>query len=746
MKSNAFTDSNVIHTEQRRKHVFVISFHLLLLLVTCLLVFKSNRQLLLLGYDGAFYRTTIKLQHDWMSPAPHFGMNPLQGLGNISFGVNTYYSPGYVVSATLSHGVAHGAVIYTVVAFEAFLSLLILGWCLRMPLSIGLLSAWVFTLLSLPFLFPPWLYPISGLCPHFIEYSAAAAVAIGLFHRVGRHARRTSLMLALLTGLVLTWMVICSPINLLLCIPALGIYFGASILGSESGGERQAKLLTMAILLGVSLPTAIPYFLGNYLYSVPTFFSHELQNDRLQMIWTSVLFHGRQDGWFGPVLVMSGLLGAALTCFTARGSLRTVAVASLVFAALIFAVGLAVTCLAADYRGPSLLYVEFGLWPFYCLFFSVFILTPFAWVTDRLLPLLLVRLPFRTTLRLCFAACLPFSALGGVWLVNSLHSTEKSSYHPYPFPPSRSPVVRVLEKAIALHSGSDFRGIAATFTGFQGYASGASWSQLQSQDGSFNVLTGNDYRAMGLWYYDIPTLHEYSQLMSPAYYLMMSRLLARPQDSQLRTIMVLTHMNIDYLRSLGVRFVLTDFSVPNPHLRFATTLAVPQAKQTIYLYELSEPNLGSYSPTEIAVSSSARDTVELLQEASFDFRRQAIAARSLPANLVKASFARLTVEKDRWVMTASSTGTSVLLLPLQYSHCLGLRVCSSSSETPPTLERLNLMQAGLLFSGSIQVEISFGYGPLCHPYGRIQDYLDMRQMHLTDTERIPGGDEQALCP
>jgi hypothetical protein len=721
--------------EHRRKRFFVLAVHLVLLLITCLIVFKSNRQLLLVGYDGAFYRTTIKNQHEWMPAAPQFGMNPLQGLGNIAFGVNTHYSPGYAASASVGHGAVRRTTMYTVVAFEAFLGVFLLARCLGLSSSVGLFASWVLTLLSLPFLFPAWLYPISGLCPHFIEYSAATAAAIGLFHRVGKHPPWTSLVLALLTGLVLAWMIICSPLNLLLCLPALAWYLCVSILRPESRAECRAKLLTAAALLGIFVPTAIPYFLGNYLYSVPTFFAHELQNDRLQTLWTSVLFHGSENGWFGPILVIGGLLGALVTCFGARGSVRALAASTFVFTLLIIAAGLAATYLVADYRGPSLLYFESALWPFYSLFFSVLLLAAFGWLTDRLLPLLLVRLLLGTRLRCQFVACLPFAILPAICFVNSFHEKEKSSYFPYPFPPSRSAIVRSLEDAIALHPDSDFRGLAATFTGFQERNSGASWIHLQSHDGCFTVATGNDHRAMGLWYHGIPTLHEYSQLMSPTYYLMMSRLLARPQDLQVRTIMVLTRVNIDYLRSLGVRFIVTDFDMPNPFLRLVSTLAA--ANHTIHLYELPEPNLGTYSPTEVTVSVSARDTVERMQEPGFDFARQAIAAHALPANLVPASFAQLAVKRDRWLVRASSQATSLLLLPLQYSHCLSLRIRSATGQTP-TLERLNLMQAGLLFSGTIEAEISFGYGPLRRPYGRIQDYLDMRQLHLAETERTRG--------
>ena len=153
---------------------------------------------------------------------------------------------------------------------------------------------------------------------------------------------------------------------------------------------------------------------------------------------------------------------------------------------------------------------------------------------------------------------------------------------------------------------------------------------------------------------------------------------------------------------------------------------------TLNLYELDNPNLATYSPTKITVASTAEETIARLQRDDFDFAAEAVADAPLPVYLVKATTSEMHVRRDRFVVQAASPGTSVLLLPLQYSHCLELKVLHPTTEGPaPKLIRLNLMQAGLVFTGSIRAEIRFANGPFRNQFGRIDDYLDFKRLMTT---------------
>jgi hypothetical protein len=711
----------------------VVLTHLAILILTCWIVLGNNRALLFFGYDGAFHKTNIQAQHQWTSRVPWFEYNPLQAFGNEFFHVNTRWSPSLSLAVTVGKGVTRPVIAYSILAIETFLSVLLLCWSFRVRPLVGFLAAWTLTLIALPFVFPVHFYPIYGVGPQFIEFIAVQTVMIGLFHRIGQHRRVTSVALGSgVYGLGL-WSVICCPTNILLQAPLLAFFFLVSFLSSTARAERWAKGLAVAVMLCVSLPTVVPYFAGTYLYSVPTFFSGELQNDRMQFFWVSILFHGRSLGqWFGPVLVVTSAAGSVLACFAAAGAVRNLAVGTLAASSLVIGGGLALTFLLPRYAGPSPLYWEFFLWPLHCLCFAFLVITlPSAvlrWVLGRKVPAF-VGWP---VLRLTAAFQIPLLLLPAVVIAWSFHDGGKSAYCQFRFPPVRTELIRTLQEEIGLRPGSAYRGAAATFTGYVGKPGSATWFSILDADFQGEAKAGNDYRNMGLWYFGIPTLFEYNTLMTPSYYLLMSRMLARPEDKQLRVVIILTRPHLNYLRSLGVRFLITDFPLSGVGVRQRGAQQLPGTRLTFYLSELDEPNLATYSPTKITVSDSAADILARLRRDDFDFRAEAVADRALPNNLVKAQTVRLTFEKDRLVVEGTSSGTSVLLLPLQFSHCLHLtELAPAAGSDRPQLLRLNLMQTGLLFSGSVRAAIRFAYGPFHSPYGRIWDYMDMKKLNIS---------------
>src|SRR5262249_27801652 len=142
-----------------------------------------------------------------------------------------------------------------------------------------------------------------------------------------------------------------------------------------------------------------------------------------------------------------------------------------------------------------------------------------------------------------------------------------------------------LRDRVGLVPGDSFRGTVATFTGFRNRVSGAGWADMHNDDAVLFQKLGSEVRATGLWHHGIPTLHEYNQMMTPTYYFMTSRILARPQDVQRRSVVVLTHPDIPYLRSLGIRLIVTDQPV---HERSATLCRTEHLgeERCLYVYEL----------------------------------------------------------------------------------------------------------------------------------------------------------------
>jgi hypothetical protein len=246
-------------------------------------------------------------------------------------------------------------------------------------------------------------------------------------------------------------------------------------------------------------------------------------------------------------------------------------------------------------------------------------------------------------------------------------------------------------------------------------------------------LAGNDHRTIGLWKYGIPTLIDYNHYVTPPEYLVLSRTLARPIDRQLRNIMALTLPDASILQALGVRFVISDRSMGD-NFRLREVINWGPASE-LRLYELSKPNLWNYSPTSVLLARNAGDVLEILKN-GFDFRHSAVITVPLTETLVPALSTELRFERSTLHIHATSIGRSMLVLPVQFSRCL--EISSVISNADVRLLRVNLLQAAVFFSSSLDADITFRSGPFGHSTCRLRDIEDMRVLDIASAaKRFP---------
>src|SRR5262249_13563406 len=89
--------------------------------------------------------------------------------------------------------------------------------------------------------------------------------------------------------------------------------------------------------------------------------------------------------------------------------------------------------------------------------------------------------------------------------------------------------------------------------------------------------------------------------------------------------------------------------------------------------------------------------------------------------LVPAHDMRLTLIRGGLNVSGSSEGTSLVVLPQQFSHCLRAR------DTRVRLVRANLLMTGIIFSGNVDTDIVFEYG-IFSPGCRRIDLAELRQL------------------
>jgi hypothetical protein len=245
--------------------------------------------------------------------------------------------------------------------------------------------------------------------------------------------------------------------------------------------------------------------------------------------------------------------------------------------------------------------------------------------------------------------------------------------------------------------------------------------------------SGNDHRMYGLWYYNIPTLFESNQFSSPFFHLVNARLLNAPGALDVRSYETQSVVNDRIMELLGVRYLISDKLLPQRTSALHYRLV---EGRDLYLYPLHAPNLAGYSVTQTRYAADAQEAINLMADRSLDLRETAVLTGDdkMPP-LVPAASSSLLVERGGYGIEAFSPGTSLLVLPVEYSACL--RADLSGTGVPaPRLLRANVAMTAVLFSGRLQGRISLRYGPFSSAC-RLRDWRAAEVLDLAHATEWP---------
>ena len=204
---------------------------------------------------------------------------------------------------------------------------------------------------------------------------------------------------------------------------------------------------------------------------------------------------------------------------------------------------------------------------------------------------------------------------------------------------------------------------------------------------------------------------------------MLTDFLSDPADHQLRSVIVMTHIDPGFMALWGVRYVITD----NDAQSGREVARIPTAHLgTLRLIELPHPNLGDYSPVETVHADDFATALRLMHQADFDGRRMVVTEERFDQTLVPAHDVELVYTKEGLHLKAESTGHSLLVLPTQYSHCW-----TADGAGDPRLFRANAAQLGVSFTGKLDVNLVFRLGPILAGACRVEDLHDMERLRIT---------------
>jgi hypothetical protein len=674
---------------------------------------SQNRDFLFFGLDGSYMMDIAREQFAHVPLGLGFTNNFLQGLGSVWFPLNAKIIPGYLAFSQFADLASAKVAAYLVFSSELFLAALLAGRVCRLPWTTCTTGAWVLPLGAMPLAGQPKMYAIMALVPHFATLICVPVMAIACFGVIGKRGVGHTLMAA--GGLLscILYMVVSQPTTIVMVAPVVSVFSVAYLIAAKTRYEVSLKLISSVCVGFALLIGPVQYVIGTFDYTAAHLFAKELLNDRMSLSYASIAFHRN----IGSALVIAAALGVVGSLLLRTSSNKAPILATVFTGAAFLLIGV-IGAYSDVWKGPSPLYFEFLLWPFYTVLAVEFFRISFAYLSVKVptLRTLVERSSFLKAHRHfpVLAGC--FIAFLCLKLAMSTRSVQTPSY-----PPSSSSIIEILKREVVLDPNSPFRGRVATFVGGKpNREASVCWMDLHFLDGCLIERIGNDHRMVGLWYYRIPTLMEYSQLITPANYLFTKTFFAEANDVQIRNVMTLRKPQAKYLTAIGVRFVISG----EPLVGHTLKASVPMPNfGTLYLYELASVNLGQYSPCRPILAKSTDEILKILKAPDFDFHQDVVLSEPLSDTLTPATGVQMLIEEDGMRLKAFSTGKSMILLPIEYSHCLTLQGQSGAK-----IYRANLLQTAVVFEGQLDVSLRYFNGPFKNSSARWKDAADFKKM------------------
>jgi hypothetical protein len=712
--------------------------------------------LLYIGRDADLSLWLGKAYLDWARPLDVTAMNPLQGMTSMLMAINSYFNPAVWIFQIEAPQVTKQVVSFIIYFSEVTLSTFALGWALGFsrPFAFAA-SLWLAVLLFPPLNFvfglQGWLATNPGY-GHTLSLSNLLLVA---FITIGaeRHAKR-----GFGHRLAVNWLLAsCIFLLILLSVLAAPFYNGGMLLGSlllagiiffSSTSYQQMFWRIAAGIYVLACCTALhfpEFFTGARGYSarfsgpehlLPAFhWSTEFAPDLIEHARDELCAWGllcdRLTQW---PLALTGscwlqvaiILGGIIVAIRMRPPLARIgALFSVLWLVLMLVwIGASLGIIAALPLSP--LYVYLMMYPFWA-FFSLY-----AVVT--LLEISAAAFGARRANQAWVPGFICVAALAFVALLDSGRADLFKQRARQPR--NDSPITEVLEREISLRPGQAFRGSVATLLGSP--ASPLRQSLLERAEqplkpGEFEKFlqrlafdTGSSHDLLDLWWRNIPTLSEYGQGLSKPLMFYIANVLNAPQDAQDLNFAFPRLANIDILRAMGVRFALTDLSLPSPA---SLTRSVP-LKDGIELnvYELPHPNIAGFSPLKLSEEIGAAELLQRIRANPALFESEAfVQPTARTQQLVPVQRSQMIFERGAVHVTGTSAGTSALLLPLQFSHCF--RLLPEQADGVKVL-RANLIHTLILFTGELDIRLKWEFSFWRNSNCRLRDAEDSRALGL----------------
>ena len=746
-------------------------------LLMLFIAFATNQACLFFDYDGSSWLVLMEYFDAFATPFSIAMVDPLQGMFDTFMqGYRGGIPQNFLISADSGSSAYK---IVTLLFYTVFLtaSLYYLARTVGFSRKTSLFGPLLYSVLTFPlFSDSNRIDSYSSLNPNFLYVNAVSILSVGLIWSIsGKKIKKT-----LVTGVVLSLILLVTSMSFViffvyLCIIAL--FFGmAAIFSHSDRSSIQAKILVGTWIVLVLILAGIPVYMRDLAAgmtyrvfaeefatsSAAVEYSGDLANmgglSAFIVKWFSIApkFYSQNSRAF---LLFAFLVSIYIT-FTSKS--RSVIVFSwgYIIIILMYHTFTVVTghgfwhYLSGEivYSGAKLYTLEHFLLPISMIFVAFFVVGVLDFLGSLSVKIVarrgyqdrfhypgeekgsaiadhkpqygtsLRRLPVHLLLlsTITIPAILAFSSNPGF--------SAARCGRPYFSPLEANAVIKYLKPRVGIEVGENFRGSVATLNGSVRRADQPVWFSDVTTDWQVWYVTGNDLRTIGLWRHRIPSLTQVSVAMRAQYFLTTTTFLSEPSDMQTRTFIGFTKPDEKMMSLWGVRYVVDDkpLAVGSQVMEMEFKPYDPKiAASPIRVYELPNPNTGQYSPTMVTKASLAADILNAMQAPGFDGTREVVTQDSFDAPLVEARRASMRIEKGGFRLQAESDGASILVLPVQYSHCW-----SADNTSNINIFRANLMQLGIYFERRLDVSLQYRFGPFWNSSCRRDDGADAEQMEM----------------
>jgi hypothetical protein len=722
----------------------IFALGLILVTIAGLVTFPRIAPDIFFSWDSATYVTNAQ---EYFADGTLTGLiaSYSQSFGNLAYTLNFNLLP----EARLAYigGELHPVVMYLVASALFFSATYCMSLALGFERLASLISGLVVVLLTMPVTSPAkfsemyWWHS-----PYAIPLVYQFAVLLVTVRFVGRLGTLGNLVAVAALIVETLWIIIGGAKGGMFVLLGAGLFSIALVTSAGSERELRWKILAgLVVLLFLFLPGTLDYIRGLYAYSATMLLFSGTQapgiTDPAGLLQALFPSPGLEHVKAAGSVWVNYILGYPLTILSGIGLIWTVACPPTRRAR-----HLAIALIASI---PFLVLFAYGMtignaiYPLVVIFAVVGALAVTRWFWHRLN----FRL-FANQFGLCGAASpqgVENSAIRRLLIVTvvlvalSVTLLARLTQRPplgFRYPPTHPPLIDLLTANIRFRSGDSFRGryINMSFTkpletGKIAKDSSLAYALMVSAVENA-IKFGNDLTMQGPRFYDIPVAVEGNRMSTPMSALFQNFLLVNEGQIERIDYRTVTRFVPRIFQLLGIRYVLSHQSLGGESVRTAELQQLPDATA---LYEIADSNVGQYSPTSIALISDWRAALERLAEPNFDGRASALVhddwmGETLPLSPGKGEIVRTAAG---YRVVARSAGTSLLILPFEFSKCLLIKQLQGVAR----IGRADFFLTGMLFEKQAEAEIRFRFGPFENSGCRLADAADIRAMNV-DAESL----------